>query len=135
MAKARTQKEALGDLQKFRTVLSTNKDQIPHLQGTITTFEGMLDTLVETTGQQANLMAGKQELSKKIQMLLTETQRLANVLRAALKAHFGIRSEKLTEFGLQPFRGRSRKGAPGEVETPEVGGAARKTDSPTDSTR
>ena len=32
--------------------------------------------------------------------------------RLAIKQHYGIRSEKLAEFGLQPFRGRIRKAKP-----------------------
>jgi len=28
-------------------------------------------------------------------------------LRTALKQHYGIRAEKLAEFGMQPFRGRN----------------------------
>jgi hypothetical protein len=30
------------------------------------------------------------------------------VLRLAVKQHFGIRSEKLAELSLQPFRGRKK---------------------------
>jgi hypothetical protein len=39
--------------------------------------------------------------------------RLVTVLRLTLKHFYGIRSEKLTEFGIQPFRGRSRRTAKG----------------------
>ena len=38
-----------------------------------------------------------------------EGERLANLLRGAVKQHYGIRSEKLADFGLKPFRGRNRK--------------------------
>jgi hypothetical protein len=48
--------------------------------------------------------------------VLTEGSRLTSLLRQALKEHYGIRSEKLDEFGLQPFRGRKAKPAP---ETPQ----------------
>ena len=39
---------------------------------------------------------------------LTEAERLSTVLRLAVKQHFGIRSEKLAELSLQPFRGRKK---------------------------
>ena len=54
------------------------------------------------------------------QSLLTEAERLITVLLLAVKQHYGIRSEKLAEFGIQPFRGRRRK----EEPTPETAGAA-----------
>jgi hypothetical protein len=41
------------------------------------------------------------------------------VLRLAIKQHFGIRSEKLTEFNLQPFRGR-KKPADAQKKSPGV---------------
>ncbi len=39
------------------------------------------------------------------------------MLRQGLKQFYGIRSEKLTEFGLNPFRGRSGRKQP-ENPTP-----------------
>ena len=56
-----------------------------------------------------------------LRTIIVEGERLATVLRRSLKSHYGIRSEKLTEFGIQPFRGRRRPtpvpvdpGVPGE---------------------
>jgi len=40
---------------------------------------------------------------------MTDSTRLGNALRAMIKEHYGVRSEKLAEFGIQPFRGRPRK--------------------------
>ena len=46
---------------------------------------------------------------------------LAALMRSALKKHYGITEEKLSEFGLQPFRGRARKkAAPEEPQPPET---------------
>jgi hypothetical protein len=66
----------------------------------------------EAATQQLALAAAKQETSKKLLIALAEGERLGNLLRLALKQHYGIRSEKLTEFGLQPIRGRVRKAKP-----------------------
>ena len=67
-----------------------------------------------------------QELSKQIKTLVTEGQRLANLLRSALKEHYGIRSEKLAEFNVQPFRGRRLKAKP----APEGSGTPEPSQSP-----
>jgi hypothetical protein len=64
-------------------------------------------------------MAGKQEASKQLNTFVTEGERLATVLQLAVKQHYGIRAEKLAEFGLQPFRGRTKaKPAPETPGTP-----------------
>ena len=48
-------------------------------------------------------------------LLANDAQRLASGVRVMLKEHYGIRDEKLTAFGLQPFRGRNKKTTtPGE---------------------
>jgi hypothetical protein len=44
--------------------------------------------------------------------------RLATLLRSAIKQHYGIRTEKVAEFGVQPFRGKSRKAK--SVPVPET---------------
>lgn len=41
--------------------------------------------------------------------MISEGQRLASVVRSAVKEHYGVREEKLAEFGMQPFRGRKPK--------------------------
>ena len=74
----------------------------------------------ELNRQQAALAASKQDISRRLQSVLIEAQRLATVLRFALKEHYGPDSEKLVEFGIQPFRGRTSKSKPEEPPTPEA---------------
>jgi len=64
--------------------------------------------------------AGKQEASKQLRLLTSDSLRLASVVFAAVKEHYGSREEKIAEFGLQPFRGRKVKPAPEEPELPEL---------------
>jgi hypothetical protein len=47
-----------------------------------------------------------------VRRLTSESERLATGVWNLLREHYGIRSEKLAEFGMQPFRGRTRKAAP-----------------------
>jgi len=67
---------------------------------------------LEVSKEQAALIASKQEASKRLGKLLTEGQRVATGVGKLLKEHYGLDSEKLAEFGLQPFRGRARKAKP-----------------------
>ncbi len=105
----------LGDLQRFKESLSANVDKLTGYEGGRLKFDSLVTQAHGLTQQQAALTAAKQDSSKKLQDVLSEAQQLATVLRFALKALFGRDSEKLVEFGLQPFRGRTRKAKP---ETP-----------------
>ena len=59
--------------------------------------------------QQAALMAAKQEVTKELQQVIQEGNALMKFLREGLKAYLGKDNEKLTEFGVQPFRGIVRR--------------------------
>ena len=109
MAKEGTQTGQLGSLQRFSVALAANSSELTHLEASRLKLASIGDLAQDTAKRQAALRAEKQELSKQLRTLLVEGTRLANVLRKAVLAHYGIRAEKLAEFGLQPFRGRPRK--------------------------
>jgi hypothetical protein len=121
MTKETTNAGKLGRLQRLSMALSTNSSELAHLEGSRALFMALLAQAQEAAMHQAALIAGKQEASKQLKTLLTESERLANVLQLGVKHHYGIRAEKLAEFGLQPFRGRSRKAAPAPELTPRPG--------------
>jgi hypothetical protein len=108
MARETTNAGKQGKLQRFSAALAANSADLPHLEGSRTQLATLLTQAEEAAKQQAALTAGKQEASKQLRTFLTESERLANVLRLAVVQHYGIRAEKLAEFGLQPFRGRNR---------------------------
>jgi len=116
MPRQATYSGSLGDLTRFSAALSANAADLPHLEGARVRLADMLTQALEVAKQQAAQKASKQELSKEVRRLTIESERLAHGIRSLLKEHYGIRSEKLAEFGMQPFRGRPRKGGP---ETPE----------------
>lgn len=96
----------LGALQQLATTIAANTPELPHLEKSCLQYVEMVGNLQGIAKQQAALVASKQEASKQFKTLLIECQRLATVLRIAIKQHYGIRSEKLAEYNLQPFRGR-----------------------------
>ena len=108
-----------GEWQQFNTSMAANSSELPHLEATRQIFAGLLTRIEEAFVQQAAVTARKQDLSKQLQGLLAEGQRLATVLKKAVAAHYGPRAEKLSEFRMQPFRGRNRKAKPVEPELPE----------------
>jgi hypothetical protein len=106
----------VGDLQRLSGTMEANREELPQLEPFRLKLGGILVQLFAIFQQQAELKASKQESSKQLQQLLSDGQRLATVVRGAVKEHYGIREEKITEFGLQPFRGR--KGKPATATPP-----------------
>lgn len=109
MAKETTVKGRVGSLQRLIARLNGNREELQHLEPHRAQLEGLFTQIQETADRQAHHTAGKQEASQQLQGFLGEAERLATILQLAVKQHYGIRSEKLTDFGMKPFRGRRRK--------------------------
>jgi hypothetical protein len=101
--------ETLGSLKRFNDALAGRAAETPQLEGTRAIFGGMVSRVHGFAQQQAELTANKQDITQQFQEELVEAQRLATAIRAALKSHYGPDSERLVEFGIQPFRGKNRK--------------------------
>lgn len=113
--KLTTQGETREDWRRLIPPLVANTADVPHLEAPRTQLQ-TIDTEVEDLfAQQAALTARKQDISRRLQFLMTEGRRLAAFLRAGIKQRYGPRSEKLAEFNLLPFRGR-KKAKPDEPE-------------------
>ena len=120
MSQETTQAGKLGRLARLSTAMAANTAEIPHLEGPRGRLDKILTEALEVAKQQAALTASKQESTKRLQTLLTKGERVADGLQKFLKEHYGLRSEKLAEYGMQPFRGRTRKVSPEEPpETPD----------------
>jgi len=106
----------LGELGRLGSALSANAEELVHLEGPRGRLDKIYSEAQQVAQQQAALTATKQEASKRLKVLLGEGKRVANGMSRFLREHYGTRSEKLTEFGLKPFRGRAPKAAPGTPE-------------------
>lgn len=120
MSQETTQSGKLGRLARLSTAMAANAADISHLEGPRGRLDKLLTEALEVSKEQAALTAGKQEKTKRLQTLLTDGERVADGIRKFLKEHYGLRSEKLAEYGLQPFRGRRRKESPEDPDLPET---------------
>jgi hypothetical protein len=100
------------------TSLLPSATEAPQIEIQRATLQAMLERVKSLTGQQATFQAQKQEVSSQLGTLMAEGRRLSSVLRATVKQHYGIRNEKLIQFGIQPFRGRKVKPTPPPEDTP-----------------
>jgi len=123
MAKDKTYSGTLGDLGRLLDALTANNAELPHLEGVRARLEKTVAEAQEVAKQQAALTASKQEASKRLKALLSEGNRMATGINRLLTENYGLRAEKLAEFGLQPFRGRpfqTRVRKPKTPPTPPV---------------
>ncbi len=109
MSKETTDAGKKGDWGGLLATMAANSADLTHLEPLRAQLATQLDKAVDIGKQQAGLIANKQEMSKQLRAVITEGNRLATLLRSAIKQHYGIRAEKVAEFGVQPFRGRTRK--------------------------
>ena len=97
------------------TGLAANK--VEHLESKRVELEEKLTRYKGLSTQHAALTTSKQEVGKDMRVLFREIETLVAFIRAGVKQHFGKDSEKMIEFGLQPFRG-FKKAAEPEPEEP-----------------
>ena len=92
--------------------LAANASEVPHLETQRVNLEKVLAEFRDLTLQQAAFQANKQKVSLRLQALVDQGMKMATVLRMSLKQHYGARNDDLVKFGMQPFRGRTRKAVP-----------------------
>ena len=100
--------------------VTANEAQIPQLVAGLARLEVLISLLRSLNLQYTALRATKQELVQQIQVALREGDAIADFLKTGARAHYGSDSEKLVEFGIQPFRGRRRKKSPELPPVPET---------------
>ena len=108
MSTESTYKGKIEDWDHLQERLNANAAELAHLEAMRKRLGEVTEQARQIAAAQAAQKAAKQTASQSLKAAVVEGDRLANVLRAALKQHYGIRSEKLAEFGVKPFRGRNR---------------------------
>lgn len=98
----------LNGWERLLASMEANPDDFKTLEDYRAKLKSMLDTARQASAQQAAMDAAKQEATKNLQSLLAEGRKLASFLRGGVKQRYGNRSEKLVEFGLAPFRGKTK---------------------------
>ncbi len=101
-----TQNEALGDLQRLSAALAANESDFEHMLGAVTEFQALVSDAQDAATQQALLITAKMEATRRFQALLKSGNAQAVLLRNAARVRYGRGSDRLAQFGVQPFRGR-----------------------------
>jgi hypothetical protein len=96
------------ELELRRKALETNLAELPQMEVPLQQIQLVLTGMKDLSARQASLTADKQGVTKRLGELNSEGQRLLTFVDAGIRAHYGTRSEKLVEFGQQPFRSQPR---------------------------
>lgn len=89
--------------------LNANAEELAYAEMYRSQLEVLLTDLRDLMAQQDALTASKQAVSKNIKTHYVNGVKLVHFLWRMVQQHYGTRNEKIVEFGVQPFRSRSRR--------------------------
>jgi hypothetical protein len=96
--------------EELLAALEQNSADLPQLEIPRQRLQVFVEQIKDFAAEQAALTASRQLATKRVEYVLAQGRKLATVLRASVREHYGNRSEKIAEFGLQPLR--TRRAAP-----------------------
>lgn len=94
--------------EKMNVAVSANPKDLSHLLDHNGQLGAKAVRIRALSAEQAMLNARKQVITAEIQTLLREGQTLLDYIQTGVRQHYGLYSEKLVEFGLQPIRTKAR---------------------------
>jgi len=95
-------------LELRKKALEANRTELPQMEVPLQKVDAVLTEMKDLSAQQASLTATKQGVSKRLAELKDEGQKLLTFVDVGIREHYGTRSERLVEFGQQPFRSLPR---------------------------
>lgn len=110
----------MDEWEKLLAAVAANQADLPYIDG----YKQQLE--VEMTGakaaslRQSASQAEAQQASRDLEGFLGRGQDLASRIRGGVRSKYGIKGEKLKEFGLKVFRGNKKKSST-EKSPPTVG--------------
>ena len=98
--------------------MEANLGDFPHVEAERLELKALTQEMLDLTRQQDALSARSQQITKDLTEKKDRSQVLFVQLRNAVKAKYGTRNEKLTEFRLRPLGGR--RAAKPKVKSPKT---------------
>jgi len=119
MSKSHSFGETVNDWEELLTALEENSGDLPQLEIPRQRLQTLAGQIRDSVAEQAALTASRQQATERVYFLLAQGRKLATVLRASVREHYGNRSQKVTEFGLQPLHTRPRSTDDNPLPPPE----------------
>jgi uncharacterized protein (DUF1778 family) len=115
---------------KVAASAAANAADLPQVAITLGSLEKVIADADKVVLDQGAFQASKQMASQRLQALLDQGDKLTTVLKTIIKQHYGSGSDKLVEFGIQPFRVRPKATVVPPPPAPEVGAPSPTTTTP-----
>ncbi len=119
--------DVITEWEKLLSTVTTNKDDLPSLDGFRQALETEAATAKAANLRQSAAQAAAQQATRDLEASRQRGRDLADQIRFGIKSKYGMRNEKLKEFGLKVFRGRKKKSTSG---TPPPGGSTQGSSPP-----
>ncbi|HEV8579799.1 MAG TPA: hypothetical protein VGX68_12055 [Thermoanaerobaculia bacterium] len=124
MAKLQRYLNVLNGWEKVAAAQEDNAEELPQMESYRAKLQGLLERARSLSNDHHVLTASKQEVFKNLQETFRQGQKLVDLMRTAAVERFGADSDKLVEFGVKPFRGRTRNtktpDSPSPAPSPET---------------
>ncbi|MFL6194221.1 MAG: hypothetical protein ACJ75H_08625 [Thermoanaerobaculia bacterium] len=110
--------DVIKEWKQLLATVAANKADLPTLEEYRVQLETELAGAEEESIRQATLQAGVQQTTRNLEGFLTRGREAAVRMRSGIRSKYGLKSEKLTEFGMKPQRKRkaSKEKPPPVVE-------------------
>jgi hypothetical protein len=92
------------DWEKLLTTVGANKADLPYLEEALGRLSGIVESLKTANDRQTAFRAQVQQATRDVESLLDAGREIATKVRNGLRMQYGLKGEKLVEFGLQPRR-------------------------------
>jgi hypothetical protein len=119
MSKSKSYAETVNVWDELLVALEANSGDLPQLDLPRQRLQAIRDQIRSFTTEQAAFTASRQQATERVYALLAQGRKLATVLRATVREHYGNRSPKVVEFGLQPLRTQTRRAGDNPPPSPE----------------
>jgi hypothetical protein len=107
--------KTLHQWEKILAASEANAEDLRYLQKERTELQEIVERVKHLWNQQAALAAQRQQVTRNLEEAKERGRQIAVRMRNGIRTRYGLKGEKLTEFGLRPRRGRRRNQ---EEETP-----------------
>ncbi|HEX4964393.1 MAG TPA: hypothetical protein VF173_26485 [Thermoanaerobaculia bacterium] len=107
-----------GGWEKLLTTVEANKADLEFLDPLRLQLTAALEGAKAANVRQSTSQAQVQQATRDLEKFMATGRDLATRLRNGIRTQYGLKGEKLTEFGLQPLRKPKKAVKPAETPTP-----------------
>lgn len=109
MSKTSSQEGILSDWAQVLAAVEAHREDLTHIEDLRAGLAASAEALQTLRSDRGRLQMEIQSMTYEIQRALDHGKDLASRLRAGVRSTFGIRSDKLSEFGIKPIRRGSQR--------------------------